>query len=95
MRSCYLVWLLLSRDVESHVGVEEAEQPFYQDVILLLQQVEQTLLQTLVREHGQHLFDPNIQNFVHSRHGSLDDDHVRAAATDALSRRGTGVALST
>ena len=70
--------------VESHVGVEEAEQPLHQRVVLLLQDVQQALLQVLVGGEGQDLLQPAVEHFVHSRHRSLDYHHVAASAADRL-----------
>ena len=70
--------------VESHVGVEEAEQPLHQGVVLLLQDVQQALLQALVGGEGQDLLQPAVEHFVHSRHRSLDYHHVAASAVDRL-----------
>ena len=70
--------------VESHVGVEEAEQPLHQGVVLLLQDVQQALLQALMGGEGQDLLQPAVEHFVHSRHRSLDYHHVAASAADRL-----------
>ena len=70
--------------VESHVGVEEAEQPLHQGVVLLLQDVQQALLQALVGGERQDLLQPAVEHFVHSRHRSLDYHHVAASAVDRL-----------
>ena len=76
------------------MGVKEAEEPLHQHVVLLLQDVEEALLQTLVRQHGQDLLDPGVEVPVHPRHRPLDDHHVRAAAGHGLAGGGARVALS-
>ena len=76
------------------MGVKEAEEPLHQHVILLLQDVEEALLQTLVRQHGQDVLDPGVEVPVHPRHRPLDDHHVRAAAGHGLAGGGARVALS-
>ena len=76
------------------MGVEEAEQPLHQHVVLLLQDVEEALLQALVRQHGQDVLDPGVEVPVHPRHRPLDDHHVRAAAGHGLAGGGARVALA-
>ena len=103
------------RGVECHVGVQQAEQAFHQGVILLLhtgfsqascslpqhlQDVQEALLEAVVRGQWHDLLDPGVEDLrqqmhslprcdtivylVHGCHGPLDDDHVTAATAGRL-----------